>query len=85
MLSHRFDFHGVAGSRLPTAPLSSESRADIEALPTLFPNFLALPYPNVSERGKGAMSRSLYLERELSDPTVLQIKQRERSCYFRQL
>lgn len=62
MLSHRIDFRAVAGSRRPTIALSSKSRRESEAIPLLFPNFSAPLYPNVSERGNGAMSRSAHFE-----------------------
>lgn len=62
MLSHRLDFRGMAGSRLPTIPLYSKSRRGAESSTLLFPNFLAPLCPNVSERGNGAMSRSAHFE-----------------------
>lgn len=62
MLSHRIGFRTMAGSRRPTIALSSKSRRESEAIPLLFPNFSAPLCPNVSERGNGAMSRSVHFE-----------------------
>ncbi len=62
MLSHRLGSRGMAGSRLPTVPLSSKFRSVVEEATLLFPNFSAPLCPNVSERGNGAMSRSAHFE-----------------------
>lgn len=62
MLSHRLGFRRMAGSRLPTIPLSFKSRGEVKDASPLFPNFSAPLCPNVSEQGNGAMSRSLHFE-----------------------
>lgn len=85
MLSRRLGFRLQAGSWLPTCSLSPDFRVTAGASVSLFAIFLALPYRNASQRGNRAMSRPRLLGRGLSDLTMLQIKQRERSCYFRQL
>lgn len=78
-----FELQQAHDNQLQPYPLNFGLR--IEALHVLFPIFSAPPCPNVSGRGNGGDVSSTPLWRGLSDSTVLQIKQRERSCYFRQL
>ena len=58
MLSRQLGFRATAGLRQPTDALAPEFRQTDGATGCLFPNFPAPPYPNVSERGNGVMSRS---------------------------
>ena len=85
MLSHPVGFRPQTGWWRPTCGLAPKFREKAGASVSLFAIFLALPYRNASQRGNRAMSRLRHLWRGLSDLTVLQIKQRERNCYFRQL
>ena len=57
MLSHRFGFRGMTGSRLPIMSLSFKFRLSVKAPENLFPNFSAPSDPNVSEPGNGMVSR----------------------------
>lgn len=85
MLSHPIGFRPRAGWWRPTRGLAPQFRKTVGAAAFLFANLLAPPCRNASQRGNRAMSRLRHLWRGLSDPTMLQIKQRERNCYFRQL
>ena len=60
MLSHRIGFRRLTGSRPPMSLLSFKFQTMPKACIILFPNFLAPPYPNVSEPGNGVMSRQLH-------------------------
>lgn len=62
MLSHCLGFRPQAGSGRPTCSLAPKSRETAGASASLFPYFLAPPYPNVTERGNGVMSRRCHCD-----------------------
>ena len=85
MLSHWLGFRAATGSRQPIAALSSEFRTAHRGTARPIPDFLCTTLSKRLGTGQWGDVSSTPLWRGLSDSTVLQIKQRERSCYFRQL
>ena len=85
MLSHCLGFRAATGSRQPIAALSSEFRTAHRGTARPIPDFLCTTLSKRLGTGQWGDVSSTPLWRGLSDSTVLQIKQRERSCYFRQL
>ena len=93
MLSHRFDFRDMTGSRLPIMPLSFLFRLSVKAPESLFPNFSAPSDPNVSEPGNGMVSRSrhfdankanlLYFGLGSESVSVIFANYRSMRCYYR--
>lgn len=93
MLSHRFGFRDMTGSRLPIMPLSFKFQLLVKAPESLFPNFSAPSDPNVSEPGNGMVSRSrhfdankanlLYFGLGSESVSVIFANYRSMRCYYR--
>lgn len=93
MLSHRFGFRGMTGSRLPIMSLSFKFQLSVKAPESLFPNFSAPSDPNVSEPGNGMVSRShhfdankanlLYFGLGSESVSVIFANYRSMRCYYR--
>lgn len=79
-----FDFRESARPKLPTETLSSKNFIPAAKPVRTIPD-LAAPHNLITSRSECQSDVSfLHLVQKLSNPTILQIKQRERS-YFRQI